>query len=382
MSGVRKVCFVSISAWNLVNFRRDLIIQLIRDGVEVFATSAPDEHVEQLRALGVTWEPLPIDPKGTNPLADIGLVWRLSRTFRRWRPDCALLFTVKPVIYGSIAARLVGVPSIVTITGLGAAFINENWITKVIRNLYRVALRWPSRVLFQNADDLSYFVANRLVRRDQTALVAGSGIDLQHYPVAPFPDRRDGIVFLYVGRMLWDKGLAEYVAAARLLRPGLGNARFAMLGQIGVANPAAIDRSTIDRWVAEEGVEYWGSTDDVRPFLARAHCIVLPSYREGLPRSLLEGAAMGRPLVATDAVGCRDVVSDGVNGFSCAVRDPDGLASALRRIADLDAGAFIAMGRASRAKVAGEFSKERVIATYRDAIGAVVGDRSAVVEAG
>lgn len=373
---------MSISAWNLVNFRRDLIVQMVRDGVEVFATTAPDDRVDELRALGVNWEPLPVDPKGTNPLADLGLVWRLSRVFRRWRPDCVLLFTVKPVIYGAIAARMSGVPSIATITGLGAAFINENWVTRIIRGLYRVALRWPAQVLFQNREDLAYFLSERMVRRELTGLVAGSGVDLQHYSVAPFPDRRGGIVFLYVGRMLWDKGLAEYVAAARILRTRIGNARFAMLGQVGVSNPAAIEQSTIDQWVAEGVVEYWGATDDVRPFVAKAHCVVLPSYREGLPRSLLEGAAMGRPLVATDAVGCREVLTDGQNGYSCAVRDPESLASALRRLAELDEEVFLDMAQASRAKVVHEFAKERVIATYAEAIGAAAAIRSAAVQTG
>lgn len=368
MSSVRRVFFISVSAWNLVNFRRGLITRLLRDGVEVIAATSADDCVGELKNLGVRWLPLPLDGKSTNPVRDLRLLCKLYRYLRVHKPDRAMLFTVKPVIYGSMAARLAGVPSIATITGLGAAFINEGWVTRVIRSLYRIALRWPVRVYFQNADDRDYFVSSDMVSPARTALIAGSGVDLKRFSQCPLPDVENGRVFLLIGRMLWDKGIGEYVEAAGRLRAVIPDARFALLGQVGVSNPAAIDQQTIDRWVEEGLVEYWGATKDVRPFIEQAHCVVLPSYREGVPRSLLEASAIGRPLVATDVVGCREVVDHERNGFLCRARDAGDLAAAMQRIALLPRVQLSAMGHASRDKVVREFDEEQVIDTYSAAL--------------
>ena len=224
-------------------------------------------------------------------------------------------------------------------------------------------------VFFQNADDLAEFVGRKLVRREQARLLAGSGVDLDRFASTPLPP--GPLRFLLIARLLGDKGVREFVEAARLLRRGGSDSRFQLLGPLDPANRTGISRSELDGWVAEGAVDYLGETDDVRPFIADSHVVVLPSYREGLPRSLLEAAAMGRPLVATDVPGCRHVVKDGINGFLCAARDPASLADAMRRMERMPPEQRAALGNAARAKVQAEFSETRVIQAYLEALGDV-----------
>lgn len=362
------------TAWNLFNFRAGLIRALVAHGYEVVAVAPPDEYSESLANLGCRYVPLPMDSQGTHPGRDLFLLWRYLRLMRRERPDVYLGYTVKPNVYGSLAANFCGIPVINNIAGLGVVFSKDGWLMRLVRGLYRLALARSHRVFFQNSEDMNLFVAGGLVDADVAVRVPGSGIDLALFRLEPLPAGSVAKMrFLLIARMLWDKGVGEYVEAARLVRLRYSNVEFCLLGFLDVKNPAAISREQMAAWVGEGVVNYLGVTDDVRSFLAEVDCAVLPSfYREGVPRTLLEAAAMGRPIITTDAVGCRDVVDDGVNGFLCRVRDAHDLAEKLERMILLSPEERAAMGRCGREKVEREFDEKIVIRRYLEAIEAIM----------
>jgi glycosyltransferase involved in cell wall biosynthesis len=365
------------TAWNLVNFRAGLIRALVAQGFEVVAVAPRDAHADQLAALGARFVALPMDNGGTNPLRDLQLWWRFRRLLKAERPDVLLGYTVKPNVYGSLAAHSLRIPVVNNIAGLGAVFISQSLVTRLVRGLYRVALKRSAHVFFQNPDDQCLFVDGGLVNGAITSLIPGSGIDLHRFVPAPDNGRPgDEMCFLLIARMLWDKGVGEYVEAARSLKQRHPQLRFALLGFLDVQNPAAISREQVDAWVAEGVVEYWGTSDDVRPDIARADCVVLPSYREGTPRTLLEAAAMARPLVTTDAVGCREVVDDGVNGFLCEVRSADSLAEGMEKVVRLSPAQRSGMGVAGRNKMVSEFDEQKVIRAYMQTIESTLAART------
>jgi glycosyltransferase involved in cell wall biosynthesis len=293
---------------------------------------------------------------------------------KRLRPVAYLGFTIKPNIYGCLAAARAGIPAIANISGLGTVFIRRGPLLALVTRLYRRALRRAAVVFFQNPDDRQLFLENRLVRPGQARLLPGSGVDLDRFRPVPLPDGRP--IFVFIGRLLGDKGVRELVAAARRVRAKRADVTIQLLGPLDEGNRTAIARDELDRWVAEGTVDYLGETDDVRPFVEQATAVVLPSYREGLPRSLLEAGAMARPLVATDVPGCREVVEHGVNGFLCRVRDPGSRGEAMLELAELPPERRTAMGLESRRKIEQRFSEAVVIAAYLDALGEVGGPRS------
>jgi glycosyltransferase involved in cell wall biosynthesis len=363
-----KLILLSINAsWNIVNFRMGLIEALRRHGYRVAALAPPDRYSERIRAAGIDYHPIEMDRKGVSPLGDLLLLWRYYRILGRIRPHVYLGFTAKPNIWGSLAAHARGIPVVNNVAGLGTAFIRAGLLTRVVKFLYRRAFRRSRLVFFQNADDLGEFVRDGIVARGQARRLPGSGVDIARFAPTQADSGRP-FTFLLVGRLLRDKGVGEYVAAARLVRARFPKARFQLLGPLDVANRTAVSRGEVDRWVAEGLIDYLGESDDVRPFIAAADCIVLPSYREGLPRTLLEGAAMARPLIATDVPGCRAVVEHGVNGLLCAARDSASLAGAMVEMAGLSADARARLGKAGREMVEAGFSEEIVARLYLQAI--------------
>jgi glycosyltransferase involved in cell wall biosynthesis len=366
----RRILLSANSDWNIANFRPGLIRALRRAGYEPIVVAPQDPAVDQrMRELDVERIPIVVERSGLNPWADLRLLSRYRQLLKRLRPVAYLGYTIKPNIYGSWAAASLGIPSIPNVSGLGTAFIRPGVLQEVVTRLYRVGFRRAPTVFFQNAEDMQLFVGRRIIRPDQARLLPGSGIDLEHFTPAPLAGT--GPTFLLVARLLRDKGVYEFVAAARALRSSMPEARFQLLGPIDEGNRTAITRADLDSWIGEGLIEYLGATEDVRPFIAAATAVVLPSYREGLPRSLLEAAAMSRPLIATDVPGCRDVVEDGVNGYLCAVRDAASLASSMRRIADLPLQERLVMGEAGRRKVEERFDERVVVRAYLDILAAL-----------
>ena len=363
------------AAWNIWNFRRPLVEALLGDGHQITVLAPPDESVADLERIGCRFRPLKMSVKGLNPVEDLRLQRRLKRIFQEEKPDTILSFTIKNNIFGARAASAAGVPFVPNVTGLGTAFLSGGLLQTIAEQLYRRAFGQLPIVFFQNEDDRDLFLDRKIVRGDQAQLLPGSGIDLVRFARAEMPSADAPPVFLMIARLLRDKGVIEFVEAARLLQARHPEARFQLLGASGSENRTAIDTATVDAWVAEGVVEYLGTTNDVRPAIAAASCGVLPSYREGAPRTLIEAAAMARPLIATDVPGCRAVVDRDVSGFLCEVRSPDSLATAMRRFLALSPDARTAMGRAGRAKMEREFDQALVVAAYQEALMALTGNR-------
>ncbi len=365
------IVFAANTSWNLVNFRSNIIAALIERGFHVVAIAPNDAFTAQLKLMGVEFHSLDFRSSAISPRGDVLLFLRYLRLLRAIAPAAFLGFTIKPNIYGSMAARLLGIPAINNVSGLGTAFIKQGLITRIATGLYRQAFRKSATVFFQNDEDRAQFVAARIVDIERTRLLPGSGIDLERFK--PSPEATGLIagrpmVFLLIARLLWDKGAQEYADAARIVKRQYPGTRFQILGFSDVDNRTAVPRATLDHWIGEGLVEHLGAADDVRPYIAAADCVALPSYREGLPRSLLEASAMARPIVATDVPGIRDVVLDKVTGLMCAPRNAESLARAMIAMIEMPPEVRTAMGQAGREKVQREFGIALVTERYLDAI--------------
>ena len=365
---MRPLILLSVNnSWNILNFRADLIRTLTASGFDVGVISPMDPHSSKLADLGVRHIAVPIDSKGLSPIADLRLLIRYLRVLRGNRPAAFMAWTIKPNIYGSIAAQMLGIPVINNVSGLGTAFIRRGPLTALVSLLYRMAFARSATVFFQNPDDRKMFVDNGLIAQDRTKLLPGSGIDTTHFaPPADKGERKSGgaFTFLLIARLLRDKGVLEYVEAARLVRAAGIDARFEILGFLDADNRTAIGRQQLTSWIEEGLIAYLGAADDVRPHIAAADCIVLPSYREGMPRALLEAAALAKPLIATRVPGCTEIAREGENALLCAVRDPESLADAMQRMANLSDDRRRAMGEAGRRIAVTEFDQGIVSRHY------------------
>lgn len=362
-----KILFCANTAWSMHQFRRGVLAALIEDGYEVHVAAPEDEDAASLRTMGCIFHALEMSAQGRNPLQDLRLIASLHVLYRKIRPVVIFHYTIKPNIYGSLAARLAGIRSIAITTGLGYVFINTGVVSRVSKMLYRVALRFSREVWFLNQEDRSAFVSEGLVDPGKCRILPGEGVDLDFYALPPDADTpiSGNFRFLLIARLLWDKGIGEYVDAARALKARHSQVRCELLGPAGGANPSAIPDSQINAWLAEGVIDYLGTVSDVRPAIAAAHCVVLPSYREGVPRSLMEACAMERPVIATAVPGCRDVIDDGETGFLCRDRDAEDLANKMEAMIKRDPASWRRMGAAGRAKMRTDFDERNVIAHYR-----------------
>ena len=360
------------AAWNIWNFRRPVVASLLGAGHEVTLLAPADEWVGPLETMGCRFVALEMDQKGIDPLRDLALIRRLRTAFRQIRPDVILSYTIKNNIYGAFAAHSANIPFIPNVSGLGTAFLSGGALQMIAEQLYRRAFASHPIVLFQNDEDRDLFVSRRLVCSTQARLLPGSGIDLDQFAAAEYPGDQASPTFLMIARLLRDKGVQEFVEAAALVRQRYPDARFQLMGAVDAENRTAIGRPQVDEWIRTHGIEYLGTCEDVRPHIARAHCVVLPSYREGAPRTLIEAAAMARPLIATDVPGCRSVVEHGVTGFLCEARSAESLAHACMHFLDLPRERRLALGQAGREKMQREFDQALVIRAYSDAIRQVV----------
>ena len=360
------------ATWNVWNFRQSLVQALLNDGCHVTVLAPLDDAVDDLEAAGCRVLPIKIDAKGLNPIENLGLMYRFKRLFRAERPDIVLSYTVKNNLFGAMAARTLGIPFIPNVTGLGTAFLSSPLLEILVKTLYRRAFCKLPIVFYQNKDDRDLFIKNRLIRTDQARLLPGSGVDLTRFAAVPLPTEQLPSIFLMVARLLRDKGVFEFVQAARRIKTHHPEIRFQLLGATESDNRTAINAATVQRWVDEGVIEYLGTASDVRPCIAAASCVVLPSYREGAPRTLIEAAAMSRPLIATDVPGCRAVVDDEVSGLLCLPRSADSLAAAIERFLTLPHNTRVAMGQAGRTKMEREFDEIFVIRAYREAVAAVM----------
>ncbi|NLO78707.1 MAG: glycosyltransferase family 4 protein [Xanthomonadaceae bacterium] len=372
---VRRLAIISNQAFSLVNFRGYLIRELVAAGVEVYALAPDydDRFRGEVRSLGAVPVDFSLARTGMNPLRDGLDLLRLTNLLRRIRPDATLGYFIKPVIYGTIAAWLAGVPRrYALIEGLGYVFTEsgakESWrrvvLCWIVSALYRAALKRAERVFFLNDDDISEFVEKGIVDQDKTVKLGGIGVDLDEW--RPLPPSMQPLTFLLAARLLREKGIVEYAEAARRVKRRYPNIRFVLLGGLD-PNPGGLTQSEVEEWV-REGLLEWPGHVDVRPWLAQTSVYVLPSYREGVPRSTQEAMAMGRPVITTDAPGCRETVEHGRNGFLVPVRDPRALAEAMLRFIEQPE-LIESMGRESRRMAEERFDVYKVNAVMLQAMG-------------
>ena len=366
-----RILIVANTAWYLANFRLVLCRALLARGFEVIAVAPPGDDARRLEDAGVTFVPLAMDSGGVNPVKDVILCARFFGVLLRHKPAVCLSYTAKPNIYAGLVCRVARVPRIHNISGLGSAFIKKTWLTSVVQRLYRAALRGASCVFFQNPDDRALFLNNGLARAEQVDVLPGSGVDVTRFRPSDQVVHQlltRPIRFLLSARMIWEKGVQEFVDASQTLRAAGLNVECWLLGPAGVHNPSAIARTTLDAWSARGTVRYLGAVQDVVPVLSEVDCVVLPSYREGVPRALLEASSMGLPVITTDAVGCREAVDNGITGMVCRVRDSSDLARCMHRMVLMTPAERQAMGRHGREKMVREFDEQIVIDRYLRAI--------------
>lgn len=365
-----KVAIVLNTSWNIYNFRMGLIKALREDGHEIHTIAPVDDYTSFLVESGCVHHAVKMDSRGANPLKDLALTFELFSIYRRLRPDVILHFTIKPNVYGTLAASLLRIPTINNVCGLGTIFLKKGVTSRVAKWLYRASFRFATKVFFQNSDDRAIFLEERLIAPDIADLVPGSGIDLTRFQPVEFK-RNKTFTFLLVSRLITDKGILEFVEAIRQLRIEGIDARFQVLGAKDPNHKRGIATEVIESWISNNTIEYLGTTKDVRPFMEQADCVVLPSYREGTPRTLLEAASLGKPIVTTDVPGCHHVVQHEYNGLLCTVKSPEDLASKMRQMATSPDETLLTFGRNGRKKMEAEFDEARVIQKYREGLRAL-----------
>jgi glycosyltransferase involved in cell wall biosynthesis len=370
-----KLILFANTDWYLYNFRRSLALALCDAGHEVLLISPDGPYGEKLRALGLRWQPLPMDRRSLNPLREAMLLLHLIRLLRRERPDIVHGFTIKCAVYGSLAARLAGVPGRVNaVAGMGYVFISNSLKACVLRPIVRALLKLAlggrnARLILQNPDDVALFERARLVDPEQVRLILGSGVDCTRF--APDPQHVPGerIRVLLPARLLWDKGLAEYAQAARLLRERGVSADLLLAGDPDPGNPAAVPEADVRTWVAEGLLGWLGHVDDMPALFRSVDVVALPSYREGLPKGLIEAGASGCALIAADVPGCREVVEHEVDGLRVPMKDGTALAVAIERLVR-DGTLRARLAAAARAKAMAQFDEriviERTMDVYRE----------------
>lgn len=363
-----KLLFSGNTAWSMYNFRKHILSDCINKGHEVYVIAPSDSIYDKLiEKIGCKFIHIEIERKGTNPLRDFFLYLTYIRFIKEIKPDGCFFYTIKPNIYGGMAASYLNIPFIPITTGLGYIFTTDSIVNKIAKYLYKVAFKKAKQVWFLNQDDKSSFIENKIISQEKVKILKGEGIDLSNFEVKE--NISNDLTFLLLARMLWDKGVGIYVDAAAEIKKIYPNVKFQLLGAIDKENPMGISKSQIIEWHNKGYIEYLGKTDDVRPYIYNSDCIVLPSYyREGIPFCLMEGAAAGKPLITTNNTGCREVVENNYNGFLCKTKDVNSLIEVIKKMIELPPSERIQMGLNGRKKIESEFNIELIKAEYIQAI--------------
>ena len=362
----KTILIVANSSWNVVNFRMGLIRALQAEEFQVVVAAPLDIDPANIKALGCEVFEVKVRAQSLNPLRDLGFVLQLFLILRQTGAQTCLFFTAKPNIFGGFCASLMGLHYINNISGLGSVFIENGFLSKVMILLYKLALKKSSCVFFQNRDDRDLFLQKNIVKSEQTKLLPGSGVNLQKFqPVLKIKKiDQEPFTFILISRLIKDKGVIEYIEAAKLVSKLHPDIQFKILGFLGVQNPTAISQEQMNEWLRLPFVHYLGSVDDVRPFIQDSDCVVLASYREGTPKVLLEAAAMGKPIITTNVPGCKEVVEDQLTGFLCDVRSAKDLAQKMCQMIELSFEERDRMGKLARLKMEKQFSEQFVIDRY------------------
>lgn len=371
---VKTIVLVSNTSWSFVKFRLKLLLELGKAGYKVYVLAPQDEESKIFVEQGLTYVPLKkLHQKSKNPIHDYRFFVEIKQLYKKIKPDLVIHYTIKPNIYGTIAATGLGLPCISVVTGLGYTYIKGGILARITDVLYRKAFKKVNQVWFLNRDDRAVFTEERnIVPISKTELINGEGIDARvafdPKGYAQFAHQHGGVRFVFIGRLLHDKGIREYVAAAQIVKMRHPNVEFNILGYLNVGNPSAVDKATMDKWERSGVVNYMGAVSDVRPVLMQHDCVVLPSYREGMSTTLMEAAAMGLPLIASDIPGCRELVEAGRSGFLCKPKSTESLVTCMAAFVEMPADDRIVMGKRGREKMLQEFDMDTIIGYYLGAI--------------
>jgi glycosyltransferase involved in cell wall biosynthesis len=362
-----KIAIVLNTSWNIYNFRMNFVKALLEQGFEVHTIAPEDDYTKYLIEAGCIHHNVKMDSRGANPIKDSLLILELLLIYRKIRPDVILHYTIKPNVYGTLAASMLKIPVINNVCGLGTVFLKNNLVSAIAILLYKISFRFASKVFFQNPDDLKLFINKNLVSSKVVDLLPGSGIDLNRFQPIQFK-RNTKFTFLLVSRLITDKGIVEYIEAIKKLNASGVDARFQILGAMDPQHKRGIKTEVIRAWIDGKIIEYLGTTDDVRQFIQAADCIVLPSYREGTPRTLLEAASSSKPIIATDVPGCNHVVVNDYNGLLCRLKDSDDLATKMKQMTEFNDQKLKEFGKNSRIKMEAEYDESIVIKKYLAAL--------------
>jgi len=347
-------------------FRINLIREIEKLGYKVIVISPKDEYSIKLKNLGIEHYHISMSQYGMNPLNEIKTMYEIYKAFKKYKPSYSLHYTIKPNIFAGIVARFARVNVINNIAGAGKAFSNDGLFQKFIQSLYKIGLQKSTKVFFQNYDDMNLFLQNKIVDKNVSYRIPGSGVDLSHYKFNEIK-KTEIIEFLFIGRLLKEKGIEYFLDAAKAVLDKGYNAKFSIVGELERDNKDYIENEILENFLSVQGIYYYGSVspDDMPVIIKNSSCVVLPSYyREGVPRSLLESASMGKPIITTENVGCREVVDEGENGYKCEVKNSKCLSNSMIKFINLAFAEKVKMSQYSRKKMEKEFDEKIVLDAY------------------
>lgn len=358
-----KIALVANSTWNIYNFRQNIINKLLEEGHEVAVIAPVDEYLDYKEKYpNVTHFGLKsLSRDSTNPFRDLLLTLELIRRYSQVKPDLIIHYTNKVNIYGGIASRIKGINSVAIVTGLGYPFIHSGFIQKVTSLLYKFTSKFHKKIIFENIADRELFEDRSIIKKGKGISIKGCGVDVNYFkPSSNGVAKNNKLTFVFIGRLLYDKGITEFVEAAKIIKNKNKNVQFWVVGDLDPGNPAAINKDKLAEWVNNEYIEYHGFHRDVRQFILKSDCVVLPSYREAIPRTITEGMAMGKPVISTDVAGCREAIEEEFNGYLVEVKNKNSLAGAMQDFIELSPEAKKQMGNNGRKKALDEFDDRKI----------------------
>ena len=366
----QSIAIVANSTWNIYNFRLNILKKLRDENYKITVIAPLDEYIEYKEQFpGVTHIPLKsLGRDNTNPFKDLALILELRRIYKEVKPDLILHYTHKANIFGGIAAGIVGIKSIAVVTGLGYAFIRKGWLSSLTRLLYKFTDRFHRNIVFENQDDLKYFLESGLTDDTKGLTVKGCGVDTKLFNPVPNGTLKQKSIFTFIGRLLYDKGISEFVQAAKLIRKKYPDTEFWVVGELDQGNPSMVKKETLLEWIDQDDIVYHGFLRDVKPIIGNSDCVILPSYREGMPRIILEAMSMAKPVITTRTAGCVETVNEGKNGFLVNVADVPDLVDAIEKFLELSRDERHDMGGHGRAFAIREFNSEKIAEDLFDII--------------
>ena len=362
---MKKIILNANNGFVIYNFRYNLMKKLEENGYTIICMAGKDGSIEEIENNGWKFIDSNLDRRGTNIFNDLKLFFFYLKTFKREKPEYILNFTIKPNIYGTLAAKLIGIPVINNVTGLGDIFDKNNLTSKIVKLLYKISFKYPKKVFFQNDDDLKVFLDNKLINKKICGRLPGSGVDIKKFTPQKIEKRDNKIKFLFLGRISNKKGVRIVNEVSKILTPKYSKIEFQLLGKIYEDEEGHVSKEELDNWEKESNIRYLGTSKDVRNEIKQADCIIFPSfYREGVPRSLIEAAAMGKPILTTNNVGCRDIVENGYNGYLAKPNDIKSMIEIVEKFLNLTTEEKNILGENGRKKVITEFDERIVINKY------------------